>query len=31
VAADYTTIRWTLRNRLKSGSMVLARYRAMLR
>jgi len=31
VAADYTTIRWTLRNRLKSGSMVLARYRAVLR
>lgn len=31
VAADYTAIRWTLRNRLKSGSMVLARYRAVLR
>ncbi len=30
-AADYTTIRWTLRNRLKSGSIVLARYRAQLR
>jgi uncharacterized repeat protein (TIGR01451 family) len=30
-AADYTAIRWTLRNRLKSGSLVLARYRAVLR
>jgi len=29
--ADYTAIRWTLRNRLKSGSTVLARYRAVLR
>ncbi len=28
VAADYTHIRWVLRNRLKPGSMALARFRA---
>ena len=27
-AADYTHIRWVLRNRLKAGSMTLARFRA---
>jgi uncharacterized repeat protein (TIGR01451 family) len=31
VAADYTDIRWTMRNRLKRGSMALARFRAVLR
>jgi len=31
VAADYTTIRWQLRNRLKTGSMALARFRALVR
>jgi len=28
LAADYTHIRWVLRNRLKAGSMTLARFRA---
>jgi|SRR5271165_4687659 len=28
VPADYTHIRWVLRNRLKAGSMTLARFRA---
>jgi len=28
VAADYTHIRWVLKNRLKAGSMMLARFRA---
>ncbi len=31
VAADYTNIRWIMRNRLKRGSMALARFRAVLR
>jgi uncharacterized repeat protein (TIGR01451 family) len=31
VAADYTHIRWIMRNRLKRGSMALARFRAVLR
>ncbi len=31
VAADYTHIRWILRNRLKRGSMALARFHAVLR
>jgi len=31
VAADYTHIRWQLRNRLKTGSMALARFRALVR
>jgi uncharacterized repeat protein (TIGR01451 family) len=31
VAADYTTIRWLLRNRLNAGSMALARFRALVR
>jgi hypothetical protein len=28
MAADYTHIRWVLKNRLKAGSMTLARFRA---
>jgi len=28
VASDYTHIRWVLRNRLKAGSMTIARFRA---
>jgi uncharacterized repeat protein (TIGR01451 family) len=31
VASDYTHIRWQLRNRLKTGSMALARFRALVR
>jgi uncharacterized repeat protein (TIGR01451 family) len=31
VAADYTHIRWIMRNRLNRGSMALARFRAVLR
>jgi uncharacterized repeat protein (TIGR01451 family) len=31
VAADYTHIRFVLRNRLKRGAMALARFRAVLR
>jgi uncharacterized repeat protein (TIGR01451 family) len=30
-AEDYTHIRWALRNRLKAGSMTLARFRAVVK